>query len=515
MRVQFGRRHLLELIAMGGASALAGARFRSRLAHAAGASIPKRLVFFYTAQGALKQFNHDGTIKPQWIPTVVGAPDALALKTPFTTRDFALGDMHLPLAAWQRQILLLDGLDMISADVDTSPSADAHTNGQTHALVGASRQSSRLAGGISIDQLIARGINSPAPVTRLQSLEVAIDSTQGGATGPLFAAAGQPVPIVGNAAAIYARMFPDGAGARNTGSKTGSKTGSNPGTMPGGAAAQPATAVQLAQQRSVLDFAANDFSMLAGRLGKRDADRLDAHAAAIRDLERRLALSARLGCPTPDPISTASASSAGTAAAYAANAEVILRLVQAALACDLTRVVTLCVNQAPNELFGYRPGMSGTADFHDMVHKTNGIPAAGRTVPRLGDDPHAMRTVKDYHAYNAGLFARCLDLLRSIPESDGSTLLDHAAVVWCGDIAGGDHSLDHVPYLIGGGLGGSITPGRYVRLPRRANNKKWPSYSDGIPHNNLFVSLANAMGVEIQTFGNPKVCSGPLVHALT
>jgi hypothetical protein len=94
-------------------------------------------------------------------------------------------------------------------------------------------------------------------------------------------------------------------------------------------------------------------------------------------------------------------------------------------------------------------------------------------------------------------------------------LLDHAAVVWCGDIAGGDHSLDHVPYVIGGGLGGSLRSGRYVRMPRRANNKKWPCYSDGLPHNNLFVSLANAMGLDLTTFGNPKVCSGPLVHALT
>ena len=29
-------------------------------------------------------------------------------------------------------------------------------------------------------------------------------------------------------------------------------------------------------------------------------------------------------------------------------------------------------------------------------------------------------------------------------------------------------------------------------------------------HNDLFVTLANYMGIPITTFGNPKVCKGPL-----
>ena len=32
----------------------------------------------------------------------------------------------------------------------------------------------------------------------------------------------------------------------------------------------------------------------------------------------------------------------------------------------------------------------------------------------------------------------------------------------------------------------------------------------GTPHNDLFVSLANAMGVAIDTFGDPGCCNGPL-----
>jgi Protein of unknown function (DUF1552) len=490
------RRSMLEVIGLAGTTYFASALAGARRVRAASAAIPRRIVFFFTEQGSLKQLDDHGKIKPLWAPLAPGAPDPLEIKTPWSTSAFSLGDMHQALVPFHRQLLFLDGLDMISADVDTTPSQDAHTNGLTHALVGTNRQSSSMAGGISIDQLIAKGLNSPSPVTRLPSLEALIDAAQGGGASPLYAAAGQPIPIVGRAASIHARMFPSDAATATV-------------------ADRATRATQLSQQRSVLDHAASDFSNLAGRLGKLDADRLSAHAAAIRSLESRLALGAKASCPVPDSSLMAMASSQGTAAAYTANADVIMRLIQTALSCDLTRVATICVKQAPNELFGYRASMSGTSDFHDLVHKTNGIAAPGKTVPPLGDDKQAMATVKAYHAYNASLFAKFLGLLQAIPESDGSTLLDHTVVVWCGDIAGGDHTLDRIPYVLAGGLGGTIKTGRYVVLPRRVNSNKWPARSDGIPHNNLFVSLASSMGVPTTTFGNPRVCTGALAHVLS
>jgi hypothetical protein len=58
-------------------------------------------------------------------------------------------------------------------------------------------------------------------------------------------------------------------------------------------------------------------------------------------------------------------------------------------------------------------------------------------------------------------------------------------------------------------MGGAVTPGRFVMYPRVGANL-WPIYSKGPPHNDLFVSLANFMGVKTDTFGNPEVCTGPL-----
>jgi len=52
--------------------------------------------------------------------------------------------------------------------------------------------------------------------------------------------------------------------------------------------------------------------------------------------------------------------------------------------------------------------------------------------------------------------------------------------------------------VIAGGGGGALRSGRFV------------TYSPRQPHNNLLVSLANAMGTNINTFGNPAYCTGPL-----
>ena len=58
-------------------------------------------------------------------------------------------------------------------------------------------------------------------------------------------------------------------------------------------------------------------------------------------------------------------------------------------------------------------------------------------------------------------------------------------------------------------MGGAVNAGRYVRYPRTPNGD-WPAYSRGPAHNDLFIALANMMGVPTATFGNPSVCTGPL-----
>ncbi|MEO5730418.1 MAG: DUF1552 domain-containing protein, partial [Byssovorax sp.] len=438
--------------------------------------------------------NDDGSLKPFWTPIVNGAPSALSIQAPWSTTDFTLRDIHQPLVARQKQILMLDGIDMISSNVDPTPAANAHIGGETHALIAANRVSDKLGGGPSIDQFIAQGLNSPSPLTVLPSLEVFPNpwqhDTGGGAFegSPLYAAAGQPIPIYGNAGKIYDRMFPNGPQGSSDAEKE-------------------KQAKLLAQQTSAIQAAHARYKTVSSRSSSLDRARLDAHAQALLDLEARLALAATTSCTAPDKATITSGAVVNSMGgqegqSYQANADVLMRLVQTALACDLTRVASICVQVPPDDLIGYK-SVGGTTDFHDMVHKTNGVK------PTLADDPAAIGIMKKYQTFNASLFAKFLDLLAAIPEADGTTLLDNTLVVWCGQIAGGDHSLDNIPYVLAGGMGGAVKTGRYVRYPRAKSND-WPTYSNGPAHNDLYVSLANLMGVQTSTFGNAAVCKGPL-----
>ena len=433
-------------------------------------TFPRRIVFFYTEQG---------TLRPSWAPTAPGAPDYMSLTAPWATSNFTFGELHGPLAPHKNKLLVLDGLDMLSTGHDPL-GTNGHLNGMTHALVGANRATPQLGGDVSLDQYIARKINKPA-VTRFTSLEALLNPFGGDPNveqAPFYQRSGEPLPMSADPASTYDRLL-------------GAAT----------AEGKAAEAASLVEQKIILTRAQKNFSELGTRLGKTDRDRLDAHADAIGDLSARLGLGPNLACGRPDR-AIVDVHPADTAAAYANRADVMMRLVQTALACDLTRVASIYVEQAPDAAFGYR-SIESTDGFHDMIHKTNGAN------PLLGNNADAMKIVKGYHAYNASLYAKFLSLLDGIPEGDG-TLLDHTAVVWCGQLAGGDHSVEYLPYVIGGGMGGQLATGRYVRYPRTPDKGSWPNYSHGPAHNDLLCALANKMGVVTSTFGNPLVCRGPL-----
>ena len=105
----------------------------------------------------------------------------------------------------------------------------------------------------------------------------------------------------------------------------------------------------------------------------------------------------------------------------------------------------------------------------------------------------------DQHLRYASQFAYLLKGLDSVVESDGSTLLDNCMVIWINELAKGNiHSHQPLPVVIAGGCGGALRTGRFV------------TYNPQQPHNNLLVAVANIMGTNITTFGNPAYCTGAL-----
>ncbi|GAC1353383.1 MAG: DUF1552 domain-containing protein [Polyangiales bacterium] len=462
------RRSLLTALGLGGAAALV-APLRSGLVRVASAGtpvVPTRILFVYGM----------GSIRSLWAPTGPGGAGAP------TETSWALGPLHGPLAGHESELLFLDGLDMTVADLPQSGTPNGHQHGGIAALTAAKRESSSLANGVSIDQLIAQQINSPAPVTKIPSLELSAGCNGGDVEGgPHYLRPAEIVSPERDPKATYKRLFADFV-------------------PPDNSAAKKAAADALAQKKSVLDFAAADFAALGPRLSTADRAKLDAHASTIRDLEARLSLAAvpAPSCAPPDATTQSDLAKFAGSADPLGGFDLDARLVTAAFSCDLTRVASihLPTHYDLEPVIGYKAGMFGTSDSHDLTHHTNDEHAS------LWGDAGAMAMIKKVHTEQAKMFASLLTHLGSIREADGGTLLDHTAVLWCGQIAEGGHDVHQLPWILAGSAGGKFKPGRYLRYDRPGDA--------GPAHNDLFVALANAMGVPITTFGEPSVCKGAL-----
>ena len=153
--MNFTRRTLLQTLGLAGPAYVLPSML-GRRARAASPTIPTRLLFFYTPHGTLLR---------QWVRPSAGAAAA-------TETAFELGPVLTPLQDWKSKLLLVEGLQMLTADKDPLAATNAHIAGQTHALVAANRAGAMAAGGVSIDELIARRLNTPAPITSVPILEM-------------------------------------------------------------------------------------------------------------------------------------------------------------------------------------------------------------------------------------------------------------------------------------------------------------------------------------------------------
>ncbi len=154
----------------------------------------------------------------------------------------------------------------------------------------------------------------------------------------------------------------------------------------------------------------------------------------------------------------------------AAKNDAISRILAMALACDQTRVFFHALSTpVSNVLF---PG--ATAGHHNLTHD------------EPGDQPevHAI-TLQIMEA-----FAQTVQILKDVPEGDG-TLLDHCILLGLSEISLGKlHLLEESPILLAGGGCGALKKGIHYRSLGGENTSK------------VHLSILHAMGVRAASFGN-------------
>lgn len=327
-----------------------------------------------------------------------------------------------------------------------------HEGGMAAMLTGSGRADSP-SKGASVDQFIAAQIGG---TTRFSSLEFGVQTSAWGGnvqTRMSYSAAGAFVPPDDDPVSVYQRMF---------GALLGDQT---------------AAAKLLARRKSVLDVVRGDIRDLSQRVGAEERAKLEAHLDALRRVET--GLSGTLGCAAPAaPSITNPYDNPG----FPAIGKAQMDLLVTALACGMTRVASIqWTHTVAPTVFSW---LSLTDGHHSLSHSddanTSGVDAY----------------VKAERWYTEQ-FVYFIEQLKATPEPDGSgTLFDTTLVVWCKELGDGRlHDCVSVPFVMNSG--GVFRVGRYADF-------------GGAPHQKLWVSVCQAMGLTNPTFGDPSYGSGPL-----
>ena len=403
--------------------------------------LPKRFVVFWTP---------NGTVLENWRPTG-------------TAQNYAMGPILKSLEEHKSDIIVLDGVDLLSA---YDGPGDAHQKATGQSLTGTALQEGDFKGaggnsagwgnGISVDQAIANVVGA---ATKFKSLEFGVN-VYGANVGSRISYTGpaQPIPPENDPTAGFNRMFE-------------------------GFSADPEAAKRrMAERKLVLDAVGADYQKLLPKVGAADRLKLQAHLDAVRDIEMRLGSGGVIGgaCMKPElgvvpkPTDIVNTPAIG---------KLQLDLLAMALACDLTRVASIMwTNSATAKPF---PWLNIPEGHHELAHR--------------GDDDMDARTkLTKINTWYAEQFAYLVAKLKAIPEGDGS-VLDNTLLIWVNEHQkGNNHDRDQIPYVIAGGAGGAVKTGRWLQVAGKKS------------HNDLWSGCMNAMGLPDQTFGDPTYCTTPL-----
>lgn len=362
--------------------------------------------------------------------------------------NFEISDQQIlaPLRNFKDDLLILDGIDFLTGNNHEGGMAAMLTNGNGPTT-----------NGRSVDQVIASHIGNN---DRFKSLEFGILTDPWGAsiqTRMCYSGAGQFIHPDADPRSMYRRMF----GAINQDE-------------------QALVNIQ-ARRQSVLDLITGELNTLHGRLGQVERIKLEQHLDSIREMERSLFPSDQGICQSPQAPSKMNKDD------YSAVPQITrsqIDLAITALACEMTKVATVQLSHTVSPVvFSW---VGNTSGHHSLSHTADG-------------DQTNLSQLLVADQWCAEQFSYMIQKLKDTPTPDSNgTLFDDTLCIWVKEL--GDsrlHVCESVPFVIAGSAGGLFQTGRYL------------SY-DHVPHSQLLVSLCQAFGMTIDTFGNPTTSQGPL-----
>ena len=405
------------------------------------AAAPTRMAFVYVP---------NGIIMDKW--RVAGLDGAFPLPTEFPR-------ILEPAAPYRDQFSILSGL--------TQDGGRAHGDGPgDHARAGASyltgvhpkeTAGADIQAGISVDQVAAQQIGAQ---TRLASLELGCEEgLYGGNCDGRYSCAysntiswrtpSAPMPQETSPRAVFERMF------------GGDDLDPDPGRR-----ARRAT-----YDQSVLDLVLEEARRLQTTLGTTDRRKLDEYLFSVRDIEKRIVEAERAADVAPPELARPRP---GVPESFIAHARLMFDLMTVAFQTDTTRVITFMIG----------------LELGNKVYREAGISEAHHGLTHHRGDAEKIEKITQINRFHVEQFTHLLKRLSETTDGDG-TLLDHSMVVYGAGISDGNRHHHHdLPTLLAGRASGRITPGRHL------------SYAPETPMNNLFMTMLDHLGVQIDALGD-------------
>ena len=294
---------------------------------------------------------------------------------------------------------------------------------------------------ISLDQLMARHIGA---ATRFPSMTI-------GARGSSLSwtANGVQIPVQMHPAKIFRQLFVDG-----TEQEVAEEL------------------KNLERGRSILDTVLDDAKLLSISLGARDREKLDEYFTSVRELEIRLQQNKEWAKRPKPKVDYQEPQDVADRNDILAKQRLLNDLTLLALQTDSTRVIAYSLggmNAVPSNIPGVR------TDWHMLSHH--------------GRDEQKIEELTRIEAAEFAVFSEFLTKLKGVKEAGGH-LLDHTAILFGSNLGNASsHSWRNLPILL---AGGGYKHGHHAAHDPENNT----------PFANLFVPLAQRMGVEIDQFGS-------------
>jgi hypothetical protein len=386
-------------------------------------------------------FIPNGRIMEQWTPKADGTA-------------FELPPILEPLSAFRDRMVILTGLASRPSSMGRDTSGP-HATASGWFLTGVQPKKPGRAG-ITMDQIAAKELGNE---TQLASLELSLESgeTGGGGDGAdsdaylntiSWRSETTPLPVENNPRAVFERLF-----------------GESDST-------EPAERLRrLREDRSILDVVTEEVSRLAGTLGATDRRKLSEYLDSIRDVERRIQLAEQMNATRELPVM---ARPAGIPSHYEQHAKLMFDLQVLAYQTDLTRVITFSMAREKSE----------------RAYREIGIDEGHHALTHHGNDAAMIESCIKIETYQSRMFSYFLEKMRSTSDGDGS-LLDRSIVLFASSLGDGNaHLQQNLPVVLFGGGAGRLRGGRHIRYPKDT------------PLTNLFLTMLDIVGVDVEGFGN-------------